>query len=111
MSKQPKKQTIQHPTIGRAVPREFIKSEFTKLFRKGDSGGNDYLAEFLVLMDNLCESARSFTVLDCLYLAQRFSIPPLETKRLFERWTDFMLGWNKITVVEGAYDCKLVVLL
>lgn len=114
MSKQPKRQAATHtqPSIGQSLPKDVMKRDFVKLVFKSDNGGgNSHVADFLAAMDDLCASKQSFTVLDCLYFAQRFQIPPVETKRLFELWTDFNLGWHRVSVIDGCYQNPLVVCL
>jgi hypothetical protein len=83
-----------------------------KLASKSDSGGgNNHVADFLAAMDDLCACKQSFTVLDCLYHAQRYSIPSVVTTRLFERWTQLNLEWHRVSVIDGCYQNPLVVCL
>jgi hypothetical protein len=105
------KDSVAAGNIYPAIPPALARTEFLNRVGKTKEEQNSYVEKFLSSVETVCALKQSWTLSDLIYCTQPFCIPAQETKALFEKWCEVMLGLRKITMIEGCYSEPLVCLV
>jgi|SRR5579883_3321271 len=87
------------------VNQKRADEQWADTVKRPKEGQNDYLPDFLRVMERVLATNRSFTIQEVLYAAKPYEIPPEETKRLFAEYARFMVErLNKWSESPSCYD-------